>query len=156
MELIIDLACETRRYEYFRSDDPVEAARFVVPNAVERLWDRIRHAHGFGRFAVLAANQLVRWESRYGWTRRGWGTVAQQEASLASVLARKLEAPDMWVAAADHYVGALDQAGGISNAISGRETWPSGTVCCWTGYLTTTPLTGLTRWPSTPPSAGRS
>ncbi|MGB3442373.1 MAG: hypothetical protein WBA97_26835 [Actinophytocola sp.] len=35
--------------------------------------------------------------------------------------------------------------GGISNAISGRETWPSGTACCWTGCLTTTPMTCSTR-----------
>jgi hypothetical protein len=111
LELIIDLACETRRYDYFRSDDPMEAARFVVSDAAERLWDRLHQAHGFGRFAVLAASQFVRWESRYGWTRGGWGSIAEQETSLAGVLARKLRAPDMWVTFADHYLDALDRAG---------------------------------------------
>lgn len=132
MELIIDLACETRRYEYFRSEDPVAAARFVVSDAVERVWDRVRHAHGFGRFAVLAANQLVRWESRHGWTRGDWSTVAQQETSLASVLARKLEAPDMWVTVADHYVGALDQAGGSRDFERGQR---AGDLAEWHGLL---------------------
>jgi hypothetical protein len=93
-----------------------------VSDAVERVWDRVRHAHGFGRFAVLATNQLLRWESQYGWTRGDWGTVAQQEASLASVLARKLEAPDMWVTVADHYVGALDQASGMRDFERDRRT----------------------------------
>jgi hypothetical protein len=30
VEQLIDLACEMRDYDYFRSEDPVEAARFVV------------------------------------------------------------------------------------------------------------------------------
>jgi hypothetical protein len=112
-ELLIDLACETRGRDYFRSDDPVEAARFVVSDAVERLWGRLHHAYGFDRFAVRAATHLVRWESRHGWTRGGWGSIPQKEVSLASVLARKLEAPDMWVTFADHYLDALDQASGV-------------------------------------------
>jgi hypothetical protein len=39
-EELIDLACETRGYDYFRSEDPVEAARFVVSDAVALLWGR--------------------------------------------------------------------------------------------------------------------
>jgi hypothetical protein len=113
LELLIDLACETRRYDYFRSDDPMEAARFVVSDAVEQLWGRLRHAYGFGGFAAQAAPQLARWESQYGWTRSGWGSIAQKEASLASVLVRMLDAPDMWVTFADHYLHALDHAGGV-------------------------------------------
>ena len=132
LELLIDLACETRRYDYFRSDDPMEAARFVVSDAVERLWDRLRHAHGFVRFAALAAPQLVRWESQYGWTRGGWGSIAQKEDSLASVLGRGLEAPDMWVTFADHYLDALDHAGGMGDFERGQRT---GDLAEWHGLL---------------------
>ncbi|MFD2468036.1 hypothetical protein [Amycolatopsis silviterrae] len=115
MELLIDLAYDTRGNDYFRSDDPMEAARFVVSEAVEQVWDRLRRTGGFDRFSARAATQLVRWESEYGWTRGGWGSIAGQEASLASVLARQLEAPDMWVAFADHYLSALDEAGGTDD-----------------------------------------
>lgn len=132
LELLIDLACETRGYDYFRSEDPMEAARFVVSDAVERLWDRLRQAHGFGRFAVRAATQLVRWESRYGWTRSGWGSIAQKEASLASILARKLQAPDMWGAFADHYLHALDHADGVRDFQRDQRT---GDLAEWHGLL---------------------
>jgi hypothetical protein len=147
MELFIDLACETRGRDYFRSDDPMEAARFVVSDAVEQLWGRLHHAYGFGRFAVRAATQLVRWESRYGWTRGGWGSIPQKEASLASVLARKLEAPDMWVTFADHYLDALAEVSGVGDFERDQRAGnlTSGTAYYWTGCPTMTPMTGLTR-----------
>jgi hypothetical protein len=132
MELLIDLACDTRRYDYFRSDDPVEAARFVVSDAVEQVWDRLRRAEGFDRFSARAATQLVRWESRYGWTRRGWGSIPEQEASLASVLARRLEAPDMWVTIADRYLDALDKACGTRDFDRDQRT---GDLAEWHGLL---------------------
>jgi hypothetical protein len=132
MELLVDLACEIRGRDYFRSEDPVEAARFVVSDAVEQLWGRLHHAYGFGRFAVRAATQLVRWESRYGWTRSGWGSISQKEASLASVLARKLEAPDMWVTFADHYLNALDRASGVGDFERSQRT---GDLAEWHGLL---------------------
>lgn len=84
---------------------------------------RLRHAHGFGRFAVLAAPQLVRWDSRYGWTRSGWGSIARKETRLAGVLARALEAPDMWVTFADRYLDALDHADGGRNLQLDQRTW---------------------------------
>lgn len=111
MKSLIDLASETRGYDYFRSEDPVEAARFVVSDAVERLWDRLLDMYGFDGFAERAAPQLIRWESRYGWTRSGSGSVAERETSLAGVLARKLKAADMWVTFADRYLDALDHDG---------------------------------------------
>ena len=132
MELLIDLACDTRHYEYFRSDDPMEAARFVVSDAVEQLWDRLRRVHGFHRFSADAANHLVRWESQYGWTRSGWGSIAEKETSLAGLLARKLEASDMWVAFADRYLDALDQVGGTTNFDRDRRT---GDLAEWHGLL---------------------
>ena len=123
VETLIDLACETRSYDYFRSDDPVEAARFVVSDAAERLWQRTRDVHGFPAFAERAAPQLIRWESQYGWTRHGWGSVPEKETSLASVLARMLRGPDMWVSFADAYLEALDRvADGAARGRSGRDT----------------------------------
>ncbi|GAA1971824.1 hypothetical protein [Amycolatopsis minnesotensis] len=122
MELLIDLACETRDYDHFRSEEPLEAARFVVSDALERLWDRLRQAHGFDRFAESAAAHLVRWESQYGWTRGGWSSIAQKETSLASILARKLEAPDMWITVTDHYLDALDQSTGTQDFERDRRT----------------------------------
>lgn len=85
VSVLVDLACETKDVDYFRSGDPVEAARFVVSDAVRALWVRSREAEG-GRFAPRAAEQLLRWESEYGWTRRGDGWVAARETSLARVL----------------------------------------------------------------------
>lgn len=35
---IVDLACDMKRYGYFHSDGPVEAAKFVVSEAVRRTW----------------------------------------------------------------------------------------------------------------------
>jgi hypothetical protein len=110
LALIIDLACEMKGYQYFRSEDPVEAARFVVSDAAALLWETVRDRHGFGAFAEQAAPQLLRWESRYGWTTHGWGQVSGKEISLARVLARMLAAPDAWTTFADCYLGALDQA----------------------------------------------
>ncbi len=69
----------------------------------------MRDRHGFGAFAQRAAPQLLRWESRYGWT-HGWGQVCEKETSLASVLARMLAAPDAWITFTTHYLAALDQA----------------------------------------------
>jgi hypothetical protein len=100
MALIIDLACAMKDSGYFRSEDPVEAARFVVSEAVALLWETVRDRHDCAAFVQRAAPQLLRWESRYGWT-HGWGRVPEKEASLASVLARMLAVPDAWTAVAD-------------------------------------------------------
>jgi len=97
-----------RDRSYFRSEDPVEAARFVVSDAAAMLWESVLDRQGFKIAAERAAEQLVRWESRYGWT-RGWGQVHEKETSLASVLARMLRVPDLWTVFADRYLDALDQ-----------------------------------------------
>lgn len=107
--LVIDVACETRRFDYFRSEDPMEAAQFVVSDAVAALWDWARERHGFARFAATAAAQLPRWESAYGWSRSGWGKLASKEISLAAVLGRVLSVPDAWTVFADRYLEALDE-----------------------------------------------
>ena len=93
LALIIDLACEMKGSQYFRSEDPVEAARFVVSDAAALLWETVRDRHGFSAFTRQSAPQLLRWESRYGWTTHGWGQVCEKETSLASVLAGMLAAP---------------------------------------------------------------
>ncbi|XVQ12719.1 hypothetical protein ACQP1W_09230 [Spirillospora sp. CA-255316] len=110
VEQLVDLACETKGYDLFRSEDPVEAANFVVSDAVATLWQVLLDHHGFTGFARLAAPQLIRWEQEYGWTRSGWGRVSEKETTLAAVLARMLRGGDAWADFADAYLTALDQA----------------------------------------------
>lgn len=109
LSLLIDLACESLSVDYFRSEDPMEAARFVVSDAVALIWARLRDEHGAAHVAALAPRHLVRWESQYGWTRRGDGWVAERESKLASKLNAILVVPDLWSTAASHYLDALDQ-----------------------------------------------
>lgn len=109
---LVDLACEMRDVDYFRSEDPVEAARFVVSDAVAVLWGRVRETYGFSGLAERAAHQLLRWESRHGWTRRADGWVREHETSLAQVLAPLVPAPELWTELADEYLLALDRLGG--------------------------------------------
>jgi hypothetical protein len=101
MALLIDLACETLRSDYFRSEDPMEAAQFVVSDAAATLWEFVRARHGFARFATVAAAQLPKWESAHGWSRSGWGKLADKETLLASVLSRMLRVPDTWTVFAE-------------------------------------------------------
>ena len=119
--IMVDLACETRDFDYFRSEDPMEAARFVVSDAVAMTWSRVRDARGASTFVELAAANLVRWESGYGWTRRGDGWVSAHETSLARVLAGLLTVPDLWTEVAGHYLDALDRVAG-----GGRTQQPPG------------------------------
>jgi len=86
VEELVDLACATREYDYFRSEDPVEAARFVVSDSVALLWGKLRDQYGFAGFAERAAPQLIRWESRYGWTRSGWDGIGSASRRLRSPL----------------------------------------------------------------------
>jgi hypothetical protein len=108
---IVDLACGMRSYDYFHSDDPVEAAKFVVSDAVAVLWDSVLRHDGPPAFASRVPGQLIRWESDFGWTRRGYGQVAEKETTLAVPLARLLATPDMWRSFAESYLEALDAAG---------------------------------------------
>ena len=108
MALLIDLACETRDVDYFRSQDPVEASGLVVSDEAALLWGRARQQIGLERWARLAAPQLIRWESPYGWTRFGTGRTAGKERQLADVVAALLPVPDAWVTFAAAYLTALD------------------------------------------------
>jgi hypothetical protein len=108
---IVDLACEMKSYDYFHSDDPVEAAKFVVSDAVAVLWESVLRHDGFAAFAQRVPEQLIRWEAEYGWTRRGYGQVPERETALGILLARLLTTPDMWRTFAEAYVAALDAAG---------------------------------------------
>ena len=108
---IVDLACDLRSYDYFHSDDPVEAAKFVVSEAVGVLWESVLRHDGPAAFASRVPEQLIRWESDFGWTRRGYGQVAEKETTLAVPLARLLATPDMWRSFAESYLEALDAAG---------------------------------------------
>lgn len=124
MELLIDLACAMKERDYFRSEDPVEAARFVVSDAAALLWEAILRQHGFAAFAEAAAPQLVRWESRHGWTRTGYGKTAEKETTLADVLARMLRVADAWATFADRYLDALDDAAAKDGARETRDWMP--------------------------------
>ena len=108
---IVDLACDMKRYDYFHSDDPVEAAKFVVSEAVAALWESVLWHGGFAALAGRAPEQLIRWEADYGWTRQGYGQVAEKETPLAVPLARLLTTPDMWRTFAESYLEALEVAG---------------------------------------------
>ena len=108
---IVDLARDMKRYDYFHSDDPVEAAKFVVSEAVAALWESVLRHDGLAAFARRAPEQLIRWEADYGWTRRGDGQVAEKETPLALPLARLLTTPDMWRTFAESYLEALEAAG---------------------------------------------
>ena len=59
VEQLIDLAHEAKDHDYFHSEDPVEAARFVVSDAVALLWSRLIGEYGFARFAERAAPQTA-------------------------------------------------------------------------------------------------
>jgi hypothetical protein len=108
---MVDLACDMRGYDYFHSDDPVEAAKFVVSDAVAALWESVLRHDGFAAFASHVPEQLIRWEADYGWTRRGYGQVAEKESALAVPLAELLATPDMWRAFAESYLEHLEAAG---------------------------------------------
>jgi len=108
---IVDLAREMGSFDYFHSDDPVEAAKFVVSDAVAVLWESVLRHDGFAAFARRVPEQLIRWEAEYGWTRRGYGQVPEKETALGDVLARLLTTPDMWRKFAESYLETLDTAG---------------------------------------------
>ncbi|MFZ0159419.1 MAG: hypothetical protein WAL50_10350 [Kineosporiaceae bacterium] len=105
---MIDLACQLRDYEYVRSEDPIEAAAVVVSDEIAVLWRHLLDQHGFAGFAAQAAEQFLRWESRYGWTRTGWGTISERERRLTDVLTGLLTVPDTWVTFTEHYLQVLD------------------------------------------------
>jgi hypothetical protein len=125
MELLIDLAQELRGYDYFRSEDPIEAARVVVSDEVALLWSRVLDRLGFDELARSAAPQLVRWESEYGWTRTGFGHTREKETSLAAVLGGILTVPDRWATFADRYLEALDALAAGSAATSRLDRYSS-------------------------------
>jgi hypothetical protein len=108
---MVDLACDMNSYDYFHSDDPVEAAKFVVSDAAAVLWEPVLRHAGFAAFARRVPGQLIGWEADYGWTRQGYGQVPEKETALAVPLARLLTTPDMWRRFAGSYLDALDAAG---------------------------------------------
>lgn len=124
MEILLDLARDTGENDYFRSEDPLEAAGFVVSEAAGFLWTRMRDAYGVRGLAERAPANLVRWESLHGWTRHGGGRVAKKETSLAGVLDGLVSrAPDVWLLLFDRYLEALGTAvaGGVARS---DARWP--------------------------------
>ena len=62
-EPMIDLACHADGC--FRSDDPLEAAKFVVSRTVSASWETVLDARG-AEFTARAVLPLMRWEREYG------------------------------------------------------------------------------------------
>jgi len=94
LELMIDLARDAEGS--FRSEDPLEAAKFAPSHAVSALRETVLAEHGFARFAERAAPQLIQWKSAYGWSYgTGAGKVPEWEIALTDVLAPMLTTPDM-------------------------------------------------------------
>jgi hypothetical protein len=110
VEAIIALAVHCGTYDTFASREPLETAKFVVSDAVERLWRNTFKRHGFEAFAARSTGQLIAWEAEYGWTVSGYGPIAEQERRLAEVLGLLLPGIDQWQTYARHYLDALDQA----------------------------------------------
>jgi len=108
---MVDLACDMKSYDYFHSDDPVEAAKFVVSDAAAALWESVLRCDGFAAFARCVPEQFIRREADHGWTRRGYGQVPEKETALCVPLARLLTTPDMWRRFTESYLEALDAAG---------------------------------------------
>jgi hypothetical protein len=96
----------------------MQAAGFVVSDAVAGLWRVVRSRHGFATFVDRAAPQLLRWETGHGWTIYDWGSVAEKESSLAEVLEAMLQVPDHWRAFAARYLEAFDEVAGRSPGTS--------------------------------------
>jgi hypothetical protein len=119
---ILDFASDLRDYDYFHTEDAVEAAGLVVSDEVALLWGRVLRRSGFPEFAKVAAPQLVRWESPYGWTRSGFGKVSLKETALTEVLETMLSVPDAWVTFAGCYLTALDE---LAVAASPTPSWRS-------------------------------
>lgn len=140
LALMIDLSCEVHGVHRFRSEDPVQAAGFVVSDAAAALWSAHRDRHGFAAFVDHAVPQLLRWESRHGWTRFGDGTVARQEQPLATVMAGMLSAPDHWTRAASRYLQALDDlaTGSATRArrrVGSSQAQRTGDLAAWHAQL---------------------
>jgi len=108
MAEMIDLACQLRDDDYVRSEDPIEAAAVVVSDEVAVLWRHLIDQGGFAEFATRGAEQFLRWERRYGWTRSGWGKLSERERRLTEVLAGLLTVQDTWVTFTEHYLQVLD------------------------------------------------
>ncbi len=135
VEQLIDFVCDMRGTDFFRSQDPVEAARFVVSDVVALLWATMREHLGFASFAALTAPQLIRWESRHGWTRRGEGRVSEKETSLAQVLVGMLQVPDAWLIVADAYLDALDEAAAEPHSIHDNQEGRTNALAEWNALL---------------------
>src|SRR6266508_3940265 len=143
LERLIDLACQTRDYEYFHSEDPMEAAGFVVSDAVALLWPRCtpttgspgsrnaRHRSSSAGSPATAgpaaagagsATRRPRWPacSRGRWRPPTPGSGSPTATWTRSTASPALPRPD-------------PAASGTPRAVTvtgGPRIWPNGTACC--------------------------
>lgn len=121
LEALLDVAVESSGFHYFRSEDPVAALNLVVSEQVEVLWRALLASAGLTGLARRAPGQLVRWESRGGWTVHGEKLVGR-EVPLAQVLDGLLPAGDAWVTFGRAYVDLLDSLAAESRS-STKDKW---------------------------------
>jgi hypothetical protein len=105
---LLDFTFDLRNWEYFRSQDPVEAAKIVFSDRVAVLWRARIDEGGFGAFLQEAPAQFVRWESRFGWTRYD-GKATGQQRTLTEVLQGLLPGPDALLAFVRGYLAVLER-----------------------------------------------
>ncbi|MFH1531364.1 MAG: hypothetical protein ABIK09_11615 [Pseudomonadota bacterium] len=110
LEALLDLIMEMGTFDYFHSEDPVEAMKVVVSDVVEGLWRADLRQAGLAGWAGRSAQELIRWETRHGWTRFGWSATAEKERPLADVVAAILPGGDAWMEFIDAYLVALAEA----------------------------------------------
>ena len=90
----------------------MEAAKFVVSDAVAvPVGVGAASCGGFAAFRRRVPEQLIRWEADYGWTRRGFGQVAEKDFSWVFRSPGCFATPDVWRTFAGSYLDALDAAG---------------------------------------------
>ena len=107
---LLDFTHDLKDWNYFRTQDPVEAAKIVFSDRVETLWrSRIDHA-GFGVFLKEAPAQLLAWESPGGWTRYD-GSATEKQRPLTAVILRLLPGHDSVLAFVRNYLIALEAMG---------------------------------------------
>jgi hypothetical protein len=107
----LDALVEEATVDAYSDDEQLGGFAVMIEDNLAALWESVLRHDGFAAFVGRAPEQLIRWEADYGWTRRGYGQVAEKETPLAVPLAWLLTTPDMWRTFAESYLAALEVAG---------------------------------------------
>ena len=107
LETLLDLAYESFWNNYFHSDDPMKSMKVVFSDRVSLLWRARLSLEGFRSFAKHAAIQLIKWDSRFGWTYSE--TLKPKEAQLSHIVSSLIKGADAWLEFAEAYLDGLNQ-----------------------------------------------